>query len=165
MCRHQIDLEAHVWRDLTGTLECGEAAIGLASDIRIEQVTKGNIAHALAGLQPVAVARRASGVDAENLIRLFKRRIVGEGWLQPRNPVGALAGLAVRNALEAGAPRRAPPGKDGARGGPPVKPGPSHLIQSDRSPVSPSGRRLRREPSAALTVAKTSRASASGTLP
>ncbi len=43
--------------------------------------------------------------------------------------------------------------------------GSSQVIQSDRSPVSPSGMRLRRGPSTPLTVANTSRASRSGTLP
>src|SRR4029079_14615248 len=47
----------------------------------------------------------------------------------------------------------------------PENAGSSQVIQSDRSPVSPSGMRLRREPSTPLTVAKTSRALRSGTLP
>ena len=43
--------------------------------------------------------------------------------------------------------------------------GSSQVIQSLRSPVSPSGMRFRRGPSAALTVSNTSRAFDSGTLP
>ncbi len=46
-----------------------------------------------------------------------------------------------------------------------AKTGSSQVIQSERSPVSPSGMRLRRGPSAALTAVNTARASASGTLP
>jgi hypothetical protein len=43
--------------------------------------------------------------------------------------------------------------------------GSSQVIQSERAPVSPSGMRLSRGPSAALTVSNTTPASASGTLP
>jgi hypothetical protein len=46
-----------------------------------------------------------------------------------------------------------------------AKTGSSQVIQSPRSPVSPSGSRLMRAPSAALTCAKTSCAFAIGTLP
>jgi hypothetical protein len=46
-----------------------------------------------------------------------------------------------------------------------AKTGSSQVIQSPRSPVSPSGSRLMRAPSAALTSAKTSCAFAIGTLP
>src|SRR5271165_4216120 len=54
---------------------------------------------------------------------------------------------------------------DFAKAGFSANTGSSQLIQSPRSPVSPSGSRLMRVPSAALTFSKTSPALAIGTLP
>ena len=60
-----------------------------------------------AGLERVALAAGAGGMDAEELAGLLQRGTCREHWLEPSDPVATLTGLAVGNALDAPAERAA----------------------------------------------------------
>ena len=107
MRRHQVDLKAAVLGEPALLFERGEFRVRLLGDVGIKQIAEGDVLHRLSGFQPVADARRAGGMNAEQLVRFLQRRIVGEDRLEPGDPVGALAGLAVGNALEPRAERGA----------------------------------------------------------
>ena len=58
-------------------------------------------------LERVALAPRAAGMDAEELARFHKGRILRKSRFKPSDPVAARAGFAVRQPLDARAKRGA----------------------------------------------------------
>ena len=102
MRRHQIDLEAAHAAGICLALERGEIAHKTLRRCRHRTGCRSaRPLRSYPGLQAVAIARRAGGVHAEQLVGFLQRRVIGEDRLQPGDPVGALAGFAVGNALEA----------------------------------------------------------------
>src|SRR5712675_355922 len=57
--------------------------------------------------ESIAMPLGRAGVNAEHLVRALEVRIVAKQALEMTDPVGALAGLAVRNAQDAGPKRGA----------------------------------------------------------
>ena len=98
--RHQIDLEFGAGRDFSRLLQAPEDRIGILGDIRIEQVVEAHVLRRDAVAQRVALPPGPARVDAEEFPRLGERRVVGEHRLEPGDPVAALAGLPVGQALD-----------------------------------------------------------------
>ena len=112
MRRHQVDLEFALRRHSALRFQRGEVGIGASGDVGIEQIVEAHIGDRLAGSQAIARVGAGTGMDAEDFIRFLKRGIVGEDRLQPGDPVAALAGLAIGNALEVRPERAAHFGED-----------------------------------------------------
>ena len=100
MGRHQIDLEFCACRDLAVVLQPPEGGVRFGGYVGVEQVWKLHILHGDARLERVALATGAAGMDAKEFTRFHEGRIVGEDGFEPRDPIAALAGLAVRNTLD-----------------------------------------------------------------
>ncbi len=115
MRRDEIDLEAAMRRDHALPLEPGEFAVGPDRGVGIEQIVEPDVGDRHAGLEPITRAPRRGRMQAEHLVGFLQRRIVGEDRLQMRDPVAALAGLAVGNALAAAGPAPRSPSRTRSR--------------------------------------------------
>src|SRR5947207_4474960 len=96
----EVDLEAHLRRDLAGLLQPLELAVRRDGVIGIEEVVEMQVRDFLARFQAEAPPAGRGLVDAEDLLLTLERGIVLEHLLQMADPVEALARLTVRQALE-----------------------------------------------------------------
>ena len=74
-------------------------------EVGVVKILEMHVLRLAAGLERVALAAGSGGVDAEEFAGLLQRRTCREHRLEPGDPVAALAGLAVGNALDAPAKR------------------------------------------------------------
>src|ERR1700735_776731 len=107
MRRHQIDLEFRAGGNLASLLQPLELGIRAFGDIGIEQIVETDVLRLDAGLERIALAPGAACVDAEELAGFNKGRIFQKYRLEPADPVATLAGLTVRQPLDARAERTA----------------------------------------------------------
>src|SRR5262245_3884298 len=98
---NEIDLEAAVRRNHALLLEPREYLVGSQRGVGIEQIAELNVLRRDTGPQAIACAPGRAGVQAEHLVRLLQRGMLSEDRLEMRDPVAALAGLAVGNASQA----------------------------------------------------------------
>ena len=103
---NEIDLEAAVRRNLPLLLELGKISVRADRVVGIEQIAEAHVLRRRARLEPVTRARGRRRVQAKHLVGFFQRRIVGKDGFEVRDPVAALAGLAIGNAQQARPERR-----------------------------------------------------------
>ena len=105
--RHEVDLEFGFGGNLAGVFQPLEHRVRGFRDIGVVQIVEMHVLRRAAGLELVAFPRGRCGMQPENIAGFFQRRALREDRFEPGDPVTAFAGLAVRDALDAAAERRA----------------------------------------------------------
>jgi hypothetical protein len=96
MRRHKIDLELGAGRNLSRLLQPPKVRIGSLGDVGVEQIVETDVLRPKSWLERVALAPGAARVHAKEFARFYEGGMLREYRFEPRNPVSARSGLAVR---------------------------------------------------------------------